>query len=215
MARWAWNRASMETKRRYFELIRQGLSGAAAARAVGVSLSCGSVWFVDAGSVKFIDTPISRRYLNQDESKSLMGWPPANRSSRSRSESGKAFRVSIGNSPDIDAPTADISRGRHTDRPGKPVGAIGRGDSTRVRACARPSRRSCQRNGRRSRSVAGYAAATRVGASGTSAPKRSTTPSTAVVSCRRMPRLCAPAGLTDTATAAAGHATARSNNPLQ
>ena len=32
-----------------------------------MSLSCGSVWFIDAGSVKFIDTPISSRYLSQDD----------------------------------------------------------------------------------------------------------------------------------------------------
>jgi transposase, IS30 family len=38
-------------KRRYFELIRTGLSGSAAAQEVGVSLSCGSLWFIDAGRV--------------------------------------------------------------------------------------------------------------------------------------------------------------------
>src|SRR5665213_1902142 len=49
----AWNKAPSETKRRYFELIRQGLSGSAASQQVGVSLSCGSLWFTDAGSVDF------------------------------------------------------------------------------------------------------------------------------------------------------------------
>lgn len=67
MVRWAWNKSPVEVKRRYFELIRQGSSGSSAAIEVGVSLSCGSVWFVDAGSVKFIDTPISARYLSQDD----------------------------------------------------------------------------------------------------------------------------------------------------
>jgi IS30 family transposase len=67
MARWAWNKASAETKRRYFELIRQGASGAAASQQVGVSMSCGSVWFVDAGAVTFVDRPISSRYLTQDD----------------------------------------------------------------------------------------------------------------------------------------------------
>ncbi|SNR69530.1 Transposase and inactivated derivatives, IS30 family [Haloechinothrix alba] len=57
----------MAVKRRYFELIRAGWSGSAAAQAVGVSLSCGSVWFVDAGRVDAIDKPISSRYLNQDD----------------------------------------------------------------------------------------------------------------------------------------------------
>lgn len=67
MPRWAWNKAPADTKRRYFELIRQGASGAAASQDVGVSLSCGSVWFIDAGSVTFIDKPISSRYLTQDD----------------------------------------------------------------------------------------------------------------------------------------------------
>jgi IS30 family transposase len=55
-------------KRRYFELIRQGLSGSKASEAVGVSLSCGSNWFIDAGSVSYVETrPISSRYLSQDD----------------------------------------------------------------------------------------------------------------------------------------------------
>ena len=32
-----------------------------------MSLSCGSLWFIDAGRVSFIDTPISPRYLSQDD----------------------------------------------------------------------------------------------------------------------------------------------------
>jgi IS30 family transposase len=58
---------SVEVKRRYFELIRKGMRGARAAAVVGVSLSCGSVWFIDAGSVSFIETPVSGRYLSQDD----------------------------------------------------------------------------------------------------------------------------------------------------
>lgn len=54
-------------KRRYFELIRTGMSGAAAAARVGVSLSCGSLWFIDAGRVNFVETPISSRFLSQDD----------------------------------------------------------------------------------------------------------------------------------------------------
>lgn len=54
-------------KRRYFELIRQGLSGSAASQKVGVSLSCGSLWFIDAGSVSVIEKPISSRYFNQGD----------------------------------------------------------------------------------------------------------------------------------------------------
>lgn len=67
MPHWAWNKAPMVVKRRYFELIRQGTSGASASQQVGVSLSCGSLWFIDAGSVTFIDKPISSRYLTQDD----------------------------------------------------------------------------------------------------------------------------------------------------
>src|SRR5215471_15476274 len=48
-------------------LIRTGLSGSKAAKRVGVSLSCRSLWFIDAGRVSFIETPISPRYLSQDD----------------------------------------------------------------------------------------------------------------------------------------------------
>jgi IS30 family transposase len=65
--RYAWNKAGLETKRRFFELIRQGQSGLAASVAVGVSPSCGSLWFIDADRVSFIEQPISRRYLTQDD----------------------------------------------------------------------------------------------------------------------------------------------------
>lgn len=67
MPRYAPNKMPPDVKRRYFELIRQGLSGSAASSQVGVSLSCGSLWFIDAGSVDFVDKPISRRYLTQDD----------------------------------------------------------------------------------------------------------------------------------------------------
>ncbi|GAB3832092.1 IS30 family transposase [Dactylosporangium cerinum] len=58
---------SPDVKRRYFELIRTGMRGARAAAEVGVSLSCGSVWFIDAGSVSYVETPISGRYFSQDD----------------------------------------------------------------------------------------------------------------------------------------------------
>ena len=67
MPRYAHNKMPAAVKRRYFELIRSGLSGSAAAQEVGVSLSCGSLWFIDAGRVSFIETPISPRYLSQDD----------------------------------------------------------------------------------------------------------------------------------------------------
>jgi IS30 family transposase len=67
MPRWAWNKAPTGVKREFFELIRQGASAQAAALTVGVSPSCGSLWFIDAGRVTFIDQPISSRYLSQDD----------------------------------------------------------------------------------------------------------------------------------------------------
>jgi hypothetical protein len=67
MAYRAWNKAAPEVKRRYFELICQGANGSVASVRAGVSLSCGSLWFIEAGSVTFIDTPISGRYLSQDD----------------------------------------------------------------------------------------------------------------------------------------------------
>jgi IS30 family transposase len=67
MPRWAWNKAPAESKRQFFELIRQGATGEVASMAVGVSPSCGSLWFIDAGRVNFIERPISSRYLNQND----------------------------------------------------------------------------------------------------------------------------------------------------
>jgi IS30 family transposase len=68
MPRYAPNKMPASAKRRYFELIRQGHKGAAAARMVGVSTSCGSLWFLDAGGVLIPDPgPISPRFLTQDD----------------------------------------------------------------------------------------------------------------------------------------------------
>jgi hypothetical protein len=67
MPAYAPNKMPAAVKRRYFELIRSGLSGSQAALRVGVSLSCGSLWFIEAGRVSFIETPISPRYLSQDD----------------------------------------------------------------------------------------------------------------------------------------------------
>jgi acetyl esterase/lipase len=63
MPRGGNNRLPADVKRRYFEVIRSGLSGSAASQRVGVSLSRGSVWFIDAGRVDLIDTPVSPRFL--------------------------------------------------------------------------------------------------------------------------------------------------------
>jgi len=67
MPKYAPNKMPLEVKRRYFELIRSGLSGSQASQRVGVSLSCGSLWFIDAGRVEFTDVPVSPRFLSQDD----------------------------------------------------------------------------------------------------------------------------------------------------
>jgi IS30 family transposase len=67
MPRGGPNRMPVGVKRRYFELIRQGVRSSVASRRVGASLSCGSLWFIDAGSVNIVDKPISGRYLSQDD----------------------------------------------------------------------------------------------------------------------------------------------------
>ncbi len=68
MPRYAPNKMPATVKKRYFELIRDGMKGAAAARVVGVSTSCGSLWFLDAGGVIIAESgPISSRFLTQDD----------------------------------------------------------------------------------------------------------------------------------------------------
>jgi transposase, IS30 family len=67
MPRWAHNKLPSSVKRSYFDLIRSGLKGAEAARRVGVSTSCGSLWFIDSGSVALPERPISPRFLSQDD----------------------------------------------------------------------------------------------------------------------------------------------------
>jgi transposase, IS30 family len=91
MPRYAPNKMPGAVKRRYFELIRTGLSGSQAAERVGVSLSCGSLWFIDAGRVSFIETPISPRYLSQDDRIEIA-------EGRSRGEPVKQIAARIGKS---------------------------------------------------------------------------------------------------------------------
>jgi IS30 family transposase len=74
MPRYAPNKMPASVKRRYFELIRQGHKGAVAARMVGVSTSCGSPWFLDAGGVLIPDPgAISPRFLTQDDRIAIAG----------------------------------------------------------------------------------------------------------------------------------------------
>jgi IS30 family transposase len=67
MPRFAPNKMPPEVKRRYFELLRSGIRSSVAARLVGVSVSCGSLWFLDAGAVHIVERPISGRYFSQDD----------------------------------------------------------------------------------------------------------------------------------------------------
>lgn len=67
MPRFAPNKMPPELKRRYFELIRSGVRSSVAARLVGVSVSCGSLWFLDAGAVHIVERRISDRYFSQDD----------------------------------------------------------------------------------------------------------------------------------------------------
>jgi IS30 family transposase len=68
MPRWAHNKLPSSVRQRYFELIRSGLKGSEAARRVGVSTSCGSLWFIDAGSMAIPEpASISPRFLTQDD----------------------------------------------------------------------------------------------------------------------------------------------------
>jgi transposase, IS30 family len=68
MPRWAHNKLPSSVRQRYFELIRSGLKGSEAARGVGVSTSCGSLWFIDAGSMAIPEpASISPRFLTQED----------------------------------------------------------------------------------------------------------------------------------------------------
>ena len=104
MPRWAWNKVPAETKREFFELVRSGMSGQAASVAVGVSPSCGSSWFVDAGAVSFIETPISGRFLSQDDRIEIADGLASNEQVKAiaarigKSYQSEPFRVTVGGS---------------------------------------------------------------------------------------------------------------------
>ena len=81
MPRYAPNKMPAPVKRRSFELIRTGLSGSAAAQVVGVSVSCGSLWFIDAGGVSLSKSRSARAACRKTiGSRSLTGWPAVSRS---------------------------------------------------------------------------------------------------------------------------------------
>ena len=65
MPRYASNKMPRKVKRRYFERIRQGLSGSEAACEVGVSLSCGSNWFIE--ELAWVPQGTHRRWVGTDD----------------------------------------------------------------------------------------------------------------------------------------------------
>jgi hypothetical protein len=98
--------AGMLPTARYFELIGSGLSGSEASQRVGVSLSCGSVWFIDAGRVTFMDVPVGPRFLGQDDRIEIAGGLV-------RGEPVKAIAVRIGKS--YQSVCREIARNRKPD----------------------------------------------------------------------------------------------------
>ncbi|WP_454189037.1 IS30 family transposase [Nonomuraea wenchangensis] len=106
MPRWAHNKMPLSVKKRYFELLREGYKGAAAARMVGVSASCGSNWFIDAGSMIVDDPPVASRFLTQDERIAIADGLLARRNVKEIAASiGKSFQsvyreIKRGSKPD-------------------------------------------------------------------------------------------------------------------
>jgi transposase, IS30 family len=94
MPRWAHNKLPSSVRRQYFELIRSGLKGAEAARRVGVSTSCGSLWFIDSGSVALPERPISSRFLSQDDRIAIADGLTAGQPVKAVAQSiGKSFQT--------------------------------------------------------------------------------------------------------------------------
>ena len=89
-----------------------------------MSLSCGSVWFIDAGSVTFIDTPISSRYLSQDDRIEIADGLDA-------SERVKAIAARIGKS--YQSVYREIARNRKPDGRYRPWFAHGQAHLNRRR----------------------------------------------------------------------------------
>ena len=162
MPRYAQNKMPAEVKRRYFELIRTGLSGSAAAQEVGVSLSCGSLWFIDAGRVSFIETPISPRYLSQDDRIEIAdGLADGEPVKLIAARIGKTFQTVY----------REIARNRKPDgryqpwyraQPGPPAAPTTQAAplQRRCRAALRPWPASSQSTGHRPRSAGGCGAVT-------------------------------------------------------
>jgi hypothetical protein len=172
MPRGGNNRMPVEGKRRYCELIRSGSSGSDASQRGGVSLSCGSVWFIDAGRVEFTDVPINPRLLSQDDRIEIADG-------LARGGPVKAIAARIVNS------YREITRNSKPDGRYQPW--YGRGQAhlrrsrPRARGCSRPTPRSpglspggWSGRGCRVRSAGGCVGAIRASRTGTYALRRST-----------------------------------------
>jgi IS30 family transposase len=130
MVHWAHNKMPASVKRRYFELLREGHKGAAAARRVGVSTSCGSLWFLDAGGVIVPEPgPVSSRFLSQDDRIAIADGLQAG-------DAPKAIAVSIGKS--FQTVYREIARNRKPDGSYQPWWA--HNQALRRRQRAKPQR---------------------------------------------------------------------------
>lgn len=214
MPRYAPNKMPPVVKRRYFELIRTGLSGSAAANRVGVSLSCGSLWFIDAGQVSFVETAISPRYLSQDDRIEIA-------EGIAHGEPVKQIAARIGKSHQ--SVYREIARNRRPDGRYQPWyahnqatcvgGDPSHGGCLSTPSCASWWPASLASTGHRRRSAGGCGAATGAGPAGRCAPRPSTKPSTGAWLCPWVGETCGRGAPTDTTAAAAAVAMARSNSP--
>ena len=117
MPRGGQNRMPVQAKKRYFELIREGHTGAAASRAVGVSTSCGSKWFIEAGGVLLADRPIAPRLLTQDDRITIADALHAGRNIKTIATLiGRASKLSVERSSATANPMAATTPGGRTTR---------------------------------------------------------------------------------------------------
>ncbi len=117
MPRGGQNRMPVQAKRRYFELIHEGRTGTAASRVVGVSTSCGSKSFIEAGGVLLADRPVSPRLLTQDDRIAIADALYAGHNVKTIAALiSKSFRPSIERANTTANPMAAITPGGRTTR---------------------------------------------------------------------------------------------------
>ena len=82
-----------------------------------MSLSCGSLWFIDAGRVSFVETPISPRYLSQDDRIEIAdGHARGEPVKQIAARIGKSYQTVSANWPGTERATGAISHGSRTTR---------------------------------------------------------------------------------------------------